>query len=239
MSITTSSRAVATPVSDDGDKAFWISFADLMTALMVLFLMVMTVALLALTQALQHARGEASEQQRAIEAVMDEVVKAAKQFPGVQVDRERRVISFGDRARFETGSSQLTSEQVAVLRRFVPPLLAAVDSEEARGHVKQVVVEGFADRRGTYLFNLNLSMQRSQRVLCALLDPAAVGVPLTSEQAARVRALFAAGGYSTNSARDSYEESRRIELRLEFHSAGELQATEAGAALAELGRCAI
>jgi len=34
---------------DEAEKPFWISFADLMTALMVLFLVVMGVALLAVT----------------------------------------------------------------------------------------------------------------------------------------------------------------------------------------------
>ena len=35
---------------DEAEKPFWISFADLMTALMVLFLVVMGVALLAVTK---------------------------------------------------------------------------------------------------------------------------------------------------------------------------------------------
>ncbi|MDO8206599.1 MAG: flagellar motor protein MotB, partial [Gallionella sp.] len=34
---------------EEGEKPFWISFADLMTALMVMFLLVMSVALLAVT----------------------------------------------------------------------------------------------------------------------------------------------------------------------------------------------
>ena len=35
---------------DQAEKPFWISYADLMTALMVLFLVVMSVALLAVTK---------------------------------------------------------------------------------------------------------------------------------------------------------------------------------------------
>jgi Membrane MotB of proton-channel complex MotA/MotB len=34
---------------EEGEKPFWISFSDLMTALMVMFLVVMAVALLAVT----------------------------------------------------------------------------------------------------------------------------------------------------------------------------------------------
>lgn len=40
---------------DEGEKPFWISFSDLMSALMVLFLVAMTVALLAVTHEISQA----------------------------------------------------------------------------------------------------------------------------------------------------------------------------------------
>ena len=39
---------------EDGEKPFWISFSDLMSALMVLFLVAMSVALLAVTTKLSQ-----------------------------------------------------------------------------------------------------------------------------------------------------------------------------------------
>ena len=49
---------------DEAEKPFWISFADLMTALMVLFLVVMGVALLAVTKNVSE-REKAEEQHTA------------------------------------------------------------------------------------------------------------------------------------------------------------------------------
>ena len=40
---------------EEGEKPFWISYADLMTALMVMFLLVMSVALLAITNNITEA----------------------------------------------------------------------------------------------------------------------------------------------------------------------------------------
>lgn len=40
---------------DDGEKPFWISFADLMTALMTLFLVVMAVSLMVVTKKINEA----------------------------------------------------------------------------------------------------------------------------------------------------------------------------------------
>ena len=96
--------------------------------------------------------------------------------------------------------------------------------ELGRKWLKQIVVEGFASPEGDYLYNLNLSTQRSQRVLCALF--AKDEAPMTQEQLQQIRDLFLVGGYSFNAAKynvatKSYDESRRVELRLEFLSVGE------------------
>ena len=47
---------------DEGEKPFWISFADLMTAMMILFLVVMVASLSSVTQRIKQA--EQGEKQR-------------------------------------------------------------------------------------------------------------------------------------------------------------------------------
>jgi hypothetical protein len=66
------------------------------------------------------------------------------------------------------------------------------------------------------MVNLNLSIQRSERVLCALLDPTAANAP-SPEDRNLIQKLFLVGGSSSNSLKRSREESRRIELRVEFY----------------------
>lgn len=242
--IATASHRRSDPDSggESADKAFWISFADMMTALMVLFLMVMAVALLAITQPQppQPVKAEivepdpakseplkaapsasavqttADPQAEAIQKLMQQVAVAVEGAPGVQLDARRHVIHFGDRARFQTGSHRLDADSAALLRRFVPQLLAVTQTELGRRWVNRVVVEGFTDTRGDYLYNLNLSLQRAQRVLCALVDNSEVGSALTDDQRLAVRDIFAVGGFSFNDRRDSLDASRRIELRIEF-----------------------
>lgn len=207
-------------LKDEAEKPFWISFADLMTALMVMFLLVMSVALLAVTKTV-------SEEQRAIEvrrdaiekllAMVEQEARKNPNFAGIHVNRDRQIIDFGDRARFDTASHQLKPEQARLLRAFIPHVLDIANSDLGKDWLKRIVVEGFADKRGSYLFNLNLSMQRSQRVLCVLLAKPDPGEQeLSREQREDIRQLFLVGGYSFNSQKDTLEESRRIELRLEF-----------------------
>lgn len=225
---------------DEAEKPFWISFADLMTALMVLFLLVMSVALLSVTKTVSEAERAKAERERDIDALLEKVRQAADRYPGVTVDKSRNVIDFGDRARFDTASHQLSPEQARLLRAFIPEVLAIAQDDLGKRWIKRVVVEGFSDQRGTYLYNLNLSLQRSQRVLCVLLAPPLPDeAPMSPEQLEQIRELFLVGGYSFNSAKSSFDESRRIELRLEFLSIGEQRPSTEGIPRGNFGPCVL
>ncbi|WP_313230964.1 OmpA/MotB family protein [Sphingobium yanoikuyae] len=224
---------------EEGEKPFWISFADLMTALMVLFLLVMSVALLAVTRTISEREQLEAERQAEIVKLLDRIDRAAKK-QGIRVDRNRAVIDFGDRARFDSASNALSPEQEQLLRSFVPEVLAIARDKGGQRWLKRIVVEGFTDRRGSYLYNLNLSLQRSQRVLCALMArPQAGERPMDRRELEEIRRLFLVGGYSSNSAKASLDASRRIELRLEFFGVDEPAATPADAFEGEFGTCAL
>jgi flagellar motor protein MotB len=214
---------------DEGEKPFWISFADFMSALMVLFLLVMSVALLAVTKTVSEADRKKVERKQEIEQLLSKIEEATRKdpdFTGIIIDKKRMVVEFGDQARFATvGSSVLEAKQVKLLRNFVANAVLKFASDDlGKKWFKQIVVEGFTDRQGNYLSNLNLSLDRSQRVLCALLAPFP-GIPtiLSDKELQQVRDLFFVGGYSFNDSKTTAAESRRIELRLEFFEVDEVR----------------
>lgn len=221
---------------DEGEKPFWISFSDLMSALMVLFLVAMTVALLAITNDISETEKIKAQREDEIDVLMARIQEIVKDFPGVTV--RGRSVDFGDRARFGTDSHRLTLDQARLLRQIVPRVLEVARDPLGEKWIKRAVVEGFADQRGTYLHNLNLSMQRSQRVLCVLLGPPPAGdTPLSDADRLKIRELFLVGGSSFNALKDSLEESRRIEMKLEFLDLDELRPKVREQALDENPRC--
>jgi outer membrane protein OmpA-like peptidoglycan-associated protein len=224
--------------SDEAEKPFWISFADLMTALMVLFLVVMGVALLAVTKDVTAREKQEEQHRQEIDLVLDRLSQAAARYEGIKIDRERRVIDFGDRARFAFGKSSLASEQEIVLRQFAPEIIGLANADLGKKVLKRVVVEGYTDRTGSYLSNLNLSLQRSQRVLCAMFASAG-GDLLSNEQKASVRDLFMVGGYAFNASKANDDESRRVEMRLEFLGVGESRSALHGPDSSDFGDCAL
>jgi outer membrane protein OmpA-like peptidoglycan-associated protein len=222
-------------IRDEGEKPFWISFSDLMSALMVLFLVATTVALLAVTHEISQAEREKIEREQEIEAFMARVREAISEFPGVSV--RQRAIDFGERARFASDSHQLAREQTRLLRAVVPRILEVAREPLGQRRFKRVIVEGFADPRGSYLHNLNLSLQRSERVLCALLVPGRGEAALSEADRLFIRERFLVGGFSFNAQKASLEESRRIELKLDFLEVGEQPPQAATPALEAEDRC--
>ena len=227
---------------DEAEKPFWISYADLMTALMVLFLVVMAVALLAVTRKVTEREMAEARHLADIEALLDrfEEVTRDTRFEGITVDRVRRVVDFGPRAQFPFAKSTLTGDQQKLLRVFVPAILEKANDDLGRRVLKEIVVDGFTDKTGSYLANLDLSLQRSQRVLCALFAPAGPDErPMTPNELEQIRQIFVVGGYSFNAAKDTDEESRRVEMRLEFLEIGEARKPNLDVPPGNFGVCAL
>lgn len=204
--------------SDEAEKPFWISYSDLMTALMVLFLVAMSVSLFSITQKVISGP---EEHRKSVDACMMEVdAMTRRDFPGVEV--KGHSISFGTLALFATNEHKLDTAAEATLRAYVPKVLGLARSRGCNDVFKRVIVEGFASQSGTYIHNLNLSLQRAERVICALLDPS-VKDALAESDRRDVRNLFLVGGSSFNALKSSDAESQRIELKLEFLAYGEFR----------------
>lgn len=199
----------------EGESPFWISFADLMSALMVLFLVVMAVTLVAVTQSIDAATRATIDRQAAINKVMEMIAEDPKSV-GVGVDQQNFRIDLGKEVRFDRGSYIISVSAGQFLRSYIPVLLKAKDTPEGQRWMRSVVVEGFTDEDGTYLYNLQLSLDRSRSVVCSLFQSTSPSDVLTPEQLRKVQELFLVGGYSFNSIKKDKAESRRVEFKVDF-----------------------
>lgn len=206
----------------EGESPFWISFSDLMSALMVLFLLVMAVTLISVTKDVTSAEQRKIQREKDIKELMSTIREESRDFPEVKVDESTYRIDLGDIVRFDSGRSDIPASGARFLRRYVPILLKAQASDLGRKWIRRIVVEGFTDQDGTYLYNLGLSLDRSRRVVCVLYSPPATDeAPLSEMQKRQIRDLFLVGGYSFNSMKASKEASRRVELKVEFWAVDE------------------
>lgn len=199
----------------EGESPFWISFSDLMSALMVLFLVVMAVTLVAVTKKYDEDTRAEIARASAIRKIMDMIADdpASK---GVVVDRQNFRIDLGKDVRFESNSYVISIPAGQFIRSYVPVLLRAKATPEGQQWMRRIVVEGFTDEDGTYLYNLQLSLDRSRSVVCSLFQNTAAPDGLSSDQLRKVQDLFLVGGYSFNSIQRDKAASRRVEFKIDF-----------------------
>jgi outer membrane protein OmpA-like peptidoglycan-associated protein len=200
----------------DGESPFWISFSDLMSALMTLFLVVMAVTLVAVTKNVTAEEEAKILREGAISNVMAQIKKASSA-KNVEVNEFTYQIDLGEIVRFESGKHAIQMDAAKFLRDYIPVLLSAKATPDGEKWMRRVVVEGFTDQDGTYLYNLGLSLDRSRSVVCALFaKPASDERALSNAQLDQIQDLFLVGGYSFNSVRKDKAASRRVELKIDF-----------------------
>lgn len=206
----------------EGESPFWISFADLMTALMTLFLVVMAVTLISITQSIPKTVEQEAIRQQDIKIVMGLLNAQSKPFEKVRVDESNFRIDLGEIVRFDSASSTISPEAGIFLRSYIPVLLAVKKHEQGRW-IKRYVIEGFTDQDGSYTYNLRLSLDRSLNVICSLIPKTGSedSKSLTQSQLREIQALFLVGGFSFNSIMEDKAASRRVELKVEFWGLGE------------------
>ena len=222
----------------EGESPFWISFSDLMSALMVLFLVVMAVTLVSVTQSIDAATRGQIERGQDINRIMSMIAADPLSQGGVGVDKQNFRIDLGEEVRFESGSFTISVPAGEFLRSYVPVLLKAKDTPEGARWIRSVVIEGFTDSDGDYLYNLKLSLDRSRSVVCALFQSSADAGGLSADQLRKVQELFLVGGYSFNSTKEDKAASRRVEFKIDFWGLGETKPARNKTLLGkEFGKC--
>lgn len=222
----------------EGESPFWISFSDLMSALMVLFLLVMAVTLVSVTKDVTSVEQRKIQREKDIQELMATISETSREFPEVKVDESTYRINLGDVVRFDSARSDIQPAGARFLRGYVPVLLKAQGSSLGQRWIRRIVVEGFTDQDGTYLYNLGLSLDRSRRVVCVLFaPPSAEETALTDAEKRQIRDLFLVGGYSFNSMKASKEASRRVELKVDFWALDEEKPASPDLDAKEFGQC--
>jgi outer membrane protein OmpA-like peptidoglycan-associated protein len=223
----------------EGESPFWISFSDLMSALMFLFLVVMAVTLVQVTKKVTADERASVQRKQDIEVILKLLKKDAPR-DSVKMDGESLKIDLGTIVQFESGSYEIKAQAARDLRNYIPNLLRAKDTAEGKRWMRRIIVEGYTDPDGTYLYNLGLSQDRSRSVVCALFASTSSGeTPLTEPQLRQVQDLFMVGGYSFNtSVVADKAAARKVELKVEFWGVKDLPPeNNKELSVKEFGRC--
>ncbi len=142
------------------DSGAWLSIGDLMSALLMIFALLLMVTLTQLSDQIQR---EKESRILIIKALTDAML--AKGIDA-KIDPRTGDVSIQDSLLFDQRDSKLKPEGVELLNRFIPVYSEVIFSNEAISkQVARLVIEGHTSSEGDYAYNMALSLDRAKNVL--------------------------------------------------------------------------
>lgn len=142
-------------IAEDDGSSVYLSIGDLMSGLLMFFM------LLFITALLQLAEKDAPKR-----VVIGNVVgQMQSNNINVKVNPETGDVSIQESILFAKGSTELKPEGKAFLRSFIPVYSGVIFSKtEFEKEISRVIIEGHTSSEGDYQANLQLSLLRSSSV---------------------------------------------------------------------------
>lgn len=228
-----------TQKNDDGG---WLSLSDMMTVLMVLFLIISVTIAVTSTTRLVKMRGVlsyVSDQEDLLCQELGENLYSKFSTEDIQIEcNPIRIIFTNPNYEFAKNSSELTKDFERALSIFFPIYLETVERWELKDLVDEIRIEGHTDSDGGYIYNMKLSQNRARTVLGF-----AIGLPelnINRNYFEWSRSLLTANGLSFSrrlskngsvmrypfNAQEDKDRSRRVEVKLRTNTKEIIMALE-------------
>ena len=152
---------------------YWQSYSDMMAALLLIFILIMSLALIqaniSYKETLKQAEQlqEQKEQLNKLLGIKPEIIATLKDELkdfGVTIDSKTGDIQFESDILFDYNKVQLKSQGSEFLGQFMPKYLGVILSEKYLPYIAEIIIEGHTDDVGDYMSNLKLSQDRALSV---------------------------------------------------------------------------
>ena len=200
------------------DQGYWISIGDLMTGLLIIFILTLTYYMLTYSQ--KTARLTDNDRVRAEILLTIERYLKDKGILDVQVDVAHGVLRLPEGVLFDSGEAEIKADGLRVIQVLGPVLKDVLGRENYRGRVETVFVEGHTDsvpiRTKEFASNWELSTKRAINAWNELRKETPGLDSLFND---RNEPLFSCSGYAetrpiaSNETEKVRQKNRRIDLR--------------------------
>lgn len=214
-------------------EEYWISFSDLMSGLMVIFLFI-SIAYMRKVQEDQSKINNIVEEFKNTKVSLYQELRREFETDfrstnwNAEIDEDLSIRFLNEEVLFDTNQDKLKSEFKDILDDFWERYLTILLKDEYRNRISEVRIEGHTDSRGAYMYNVDLSQRRTKAVMdYVLYGNNSQFFNFSGSTQQQVKFWLVANGYSSGRALDSDSEfiinshreedmqkSRRVEFRI-------------------------
>lgn len=231
--------------STDEETSYWLSYSDMMAALLLIFVLIISFTMLQSKRQYEEKERELlaqqnviGEQQEQLDKQKDQMQEQQEQldkiigiksalitalrdeFDGselkVSVDSQTGAITFDASVLFDKGKYEIKEEGKNFLDQFLPRYFSVLLKNDFHQYVSEIMIEGHTDTTADYLYNLELSQQRALAVAKYCLDEKSSSIP--KEQIDQLQKIMTANGRSFSN--PIYKEDGSVDMdasrRVEF-----------------------
>lgn len=208
------------------NEDYWIALSDIMTALMLLFLLISVVYMIKVEDSVKIPQIFKQTTQGLDKKLRNEFDKDLKAW-GAVIDKDLTIRFSQPDILFAVGSATLNEKFKAILDDFFPRYLKILMDDEFRDNIEEIRIEGHTssfwgktEGDESYLKNMTLSQERTRAVLEYIISSS------NDEQKEWLKKYFRAIGFSsaklldsnsqpiTNKADEDPAKSQRVEFRV-------------------------
>ena len=142
---------------NEEENPFALSIGDLMSALLLIFILLLSATLLQLKK-------QIDEREQVKRSIIAQLKGEMDEFD-IEIDPQTGAIRVKESVLFDINKSDLKHEGSDFLKNFIPKYVyILLHNDTIVKNLSQIMIEGHTDSTGTYEHNLNLSLSRSNSV---------------------------------------------------------------------------
>ncbi len=226
--------------ADEEEHSYWMSYSDMMAALLLVFVLIITVNMLQSKADYEKKEAELMEKKEIVDKqkiIMDSQQERIDKIMGirtdlaevleqefsntdlnVRIDKNTGALSLDSNVFFDVNKYDLKPEGKVILKKFLPKYINILLRPKFRKYIAEIIIEGHTDTNGSYLYNLKLSQERALSVATFCLKDK--NYIFSSQQTAELRKILTANGRSfsdpvpnKNGKGINMSASRRVEFK--------------------------
>ncbi|HOK16924.1 MAG TPA: OmpA family protein [Defluviitoga tunisiensis] len=204
-------RLTTKPINEPNENPYELSIGDLMANLLLIIILILTSVMLRLEKQYEPL----SEQEKIKQIIKDKLIEELSEYD-VEIDRQTGVIVIREGVLFKFDDYVITPSGEAFLQKFVPEYVGILLSDPiVREQISQIIIEGHTDNKGTYKYNLELSLNRAKSVANFIFSEK-IGNFYYKEE---LQKILSANGRSyvepreTNETEEGRAKNRRVEFK--------------------------